>query len=72
MPRRRAFGTIKTRKGKPGFYVEFVWQGREYQRASVPRARPAAAPPRSWRRSRPTGPNGDQIGGPRGGPTNCH
>ncbi len=40
---RRAFGTIKTRKHKPGFYCEFTWQGRRYQRAARPTRSGAAS-----------------------------
>ncbi len=40
---RRAFGTIKTRKGKPGFYVKFAWQGRAYRRHAGPTRSGAAS-----------------------------
>lgn len=36
MRRRRAFGTIKQRPPRPGYYVRFPWGGRFYERAAGP------------------------------------
>ena len=36
MARRRAFGSIEKRRGKPGYYCRFRWQGRRIRRAAGP------------------------------------
>ena len=33
MAKRRAFGSIKVQKDRPGFYAVFHWDGRRYKRA---------------------------------------
>lgn len=40
--RRRAFGTVIRRKGKPGFHAAFVWEGKRYWRAAGPTREVAA------------------------------